>query len=230
MTKKKSRRAKHDYHAPDLHLHLADPRYPFKIDFPDFYGRKAKAGVMRGAQELRRQGWSMSEALKEGWASLARARVSAGRERKTIDLPSTQWAMHDPRRDPWRMAQRGMGRLLALWNPRATGPSDKAIIEASIQVPRNVYEQLKASGEFDVLPGDVLARRGRNKKATNIFIIARGRRRAIFDLGSLAVGLSGATGAIALAAVGYLVRIEHRLSVLETKINYLVPDEKMATK
>lgn len=74
--------------------------------------------------------------------------------------------------DPWRQALKGFGaRLLAIRNPRPTGPGDRAIVEAAIHVGKGKYEALKRSGEFDILPDGVLARRGRRKKATNIFIL-----------------------------------------------------------
>jgi hypothetical protein len=77
--------------------------------------------------------------------------------------------------DPWRRwAHKHLGaELLAIRNPHPTGPGDKAIVEAALRVNRGLYNQLRASGEFDVLPDGVLARRGRKKKATNIFIVPK---------------------------------------------------------
>ncbi len=73
--------------------------------------------------------------------------------------------------DPWRYAIKGRSELLAIRNPKPTDAGDKAIIETAVHVSRHVYEQLRNSGEFDVLPDGILARRGRKKKATNIFIV-----------------------------------------------------------
>lgn len=72
--------------------------------------------------------------------------------------------------DPWRYSIKGRGELLAIRNPHPTDAGDRAIVEAAIRVPRKVYNNLRASGEFDVLPDGILARRGRKKKATNIFV------------------------------------------------------------
>ncbi len=73
--------------------------------------------------------------------------------------------------DPWRYAIKGRSELLAIRNPRPTDQGDRAIVEAAVHVPRHVYESLRHSGEFDVLHDGILARRGRKKKATNIFIV-----------------------------------------------------------
>jgi hypothetical protein len=73
--------------------------------------------------------------------------------------------------DPWKWAIKGRSELLAIRNPRPTDGGDKAIIEVAVHVNRRVYNNLRASGEFDVLPDGILARRGRKKKATNIFVV-----------------------------------------------------------
>lgn len=74
--------------------------------------------------------------------------------------------------DPWRRAFKGQrARLLAIRNPKPTDAGDRAIVEAAVHVSRPVYNSLRRSGEFDVLDDGVLARRGRKKKATNIFVM-----------------------------------------------------------
>jgi hypothetical protein len=73
--------------------------------------------------------------------------------------------------EAWRHAIKGRGELLALWHPSPHDPGERSIIEAAIHVSPRAYAELRASGEFDVLSDGVLARRGRKKRATNIFII-----------------------------------------------------------
>jgi hypothetical protein len=74
--------------------------------------------------------------------------------------------------DPWTRALRGQrARLLAIRNPKPTDAGDRAIVEAAVHVNRQAYNKLRASGEFDILDDGVLARRGRKKKATNIFVM-----------------------------------------------------------
>jgi hypothetical protein len=74
--------------------------------------------------------------------------------------------------DPWTRSLHGTrARLLAIRNPAPTDGGDRAIIEAAIHVSRPAYNKLRQSGEFDILDDGVLARRGRKKKATNIFVM-----------------------------------------------------------
>jgi hypothetical protein len=77
--------------------------------------------------------------------------------------------------DPWRKyaIKRLSAELLAIRNPRPTDGGDRAIVEAAVHVPRGIYNELRRSVEFEILPDGVLARRGRRKKATNIFVVPK---------------------------------------------------------
>ena len=93
-----------------------------------------------------------------------------------VDIPwdslKTTYGKIRAKFDPWSKALRGSrARLLAVRNPKPSGPGDRVIVEAHIHVPREKFLQLRKSGEFDLLDrGLMLARRGRKKKATNIFV------------------------------------------------------------
>lgn len=82
-------------------------------------------------------------------------------------------ARNDPRPpggNPWNDAIKGRGELLIV---RRLPDGTPDLVEAAVIVPRRVFYSLARSGLFQKVGQGILARRGRVKKATNIFVVMK---------------------------------------------------------
>jgi hypothetical protein len=171
MAPRKQRLYDYDQHEPDVHIHL-DPAYPYG----GFYAARRRSSA-QGSHATGTLRGTPSQVAQQIGKIVQVLRSRAPSREKVIDLPASAWRMYDrltklpSSAEAWRHAIKGRGELLALWHPNPHDPGERSIIEAAIHVSPRAYAELRASGEFDVLSDGVLARRGRKKRATNIFII-----------------------------------------------------------